>query len=231
MAGSWLPLPLGDPQRSFGLFGELIANSTIPLAALVFLYLGFGGDSLPALWECRLAATLRPLLRAVAILYLLTAFTFFGLGRQLEIRGVKNLQTQVQNNLAGLQRFRQAVDSAADSAELNRLVDQLPGLRQALAEEKGAASLPDQRNRTDKILDRFETNLRLQAQRQRAELSGSLMRQSLRFGASAVVYAIFFLFASISWPRSLAATRARVLDARAERLREEEGEDPPGREP
>ncbi|MEO1002574.1 MAG: hypothetical protein AAFX65_05620 [Cyanobacteria bacterium J06638_7] len=227
VGGGALPLPLGDPQRAFALLAELVANSTVPVVALFLLFHGLGGKGLPAFWEWRLLRLVRPLLRLVALLYLLTALALAGLALQVERAGVSRLEAELQSGAAGLQRLRQALQSAPDVASLQQLLAGQPGLLEALDAGPPAPaptpeiSLAERRRQAALLLDRAEANLRQQTTRRRADASGNLTRQALRLGLSALVFGLFHLAASLLWPRSLLDTRERLLEARAARLAEE----------
>ncbi len=221
VAGGALPLPLGDAQRAFSLLAELIANSTVPVVALFLLFHGLGGKGLPALWEWRLLRLVRPLLRLAALLYLLTALALAGVTLQVERDGVSRLDAEMQSGMAGLQRLRQAVQAAPDAAALQQLLASQPGLLEALDSPDATPSLAERRRQAALLLDRAAANLRQQSTRRRADASGSLIRQALRLGLSALVYALFHLAASLLWPRSLLDTRERILQARAARMAEE----------
>lgn len=228
VVGGALPLPLGDAQRAFTLLAELIANSTVPVVALFLLFHGLGGKGLPALWEWRLLRLVRPLLRLAALLYLLTALTLVALTLQVERDGVGRLEAELQGGVAGLERLRQAVQAAPDAAALEQLLQGQPGLLEALDAGPpaggGAASLAERRRQASQLLDRAETNLRLQSTRRRADASGTLTRQALRLGLISLVFGLFHLAASVLWPRSLLDTRERILQARAQRMAEEAAE-------
>lgn len=213
-----LPLPLGDPQRALGLVAELIERSTVPLVAVLFFYVGLADDATPGIWECRLARSVRPLLRLAAMLYLLTAIAVFFAAQTLGTEGGRSLQTQIQTSLTSLRQLQNQVQRAPDVEALRSLVSQQPGLIQAM-EERGAAlggevPFAEQRSTAVDLLENAEIGLRNQGLQRRADASGNLTRQTLRLGLTALVYAIFYLFAGMIWPRSVAATVERVLDAR-----------------
>lgn len=236
LAGGWLPVPLGDDQRVFSLLAELIANSTVPVVGLFLLFYGLSGKGLPALWEWGLLRLLRPLLQLAALLYLLTALALVGVVLRVESAGAARLDAELQNGLAGLERLRQAVQSAPDAAALQQLLASQPGLLEALdvglpagdgsAPAAKGTSLADRQRQASQLLDRAEASLVSQTTRRQADASGNLNRQALRLGLSALVYALFHLAASLLWPRSLLDTRERILEARAARLAEED-EAPP----
>lgn len=210
----------GEPARVLALITEVLERSTLPLVAVVFLFLGFSGDAVPALWECRLALFLRPLLRLVALLYLLSAITVAGLVPRIEATRVETLESQLQQGLQGLAALRQGVDRVDSPALLRRLLASSPPLLRAFASEGGtdpAEPLDLQRERARKLLERGEANLRRDHQRQRAELSYGLARQAVRLALTALVYALYYLLVVQIWPRSLAATVERLRDLRARR--------------
>lgn len=213
-----LPLPLGDPQRALGLVTEVMERSTVPLVAVLFLYFGLADDAFPGIWECRFALAVRPLLRLAALLYLLSAIAVFSAAQRLEVVGTRNLTTQLQTSLSSLGQLRDQVERAPNADVLRRLVSQQPGLIQAMGERGGAlggqASFAQQRAVAADLLERAEANLRSQGLQRRADASGNLSRQTLRLSLTALAYAIFYLLAALIWPRSVAATLEKVLDAR-----------------
>ncbi|MCT0225933.1 HpsJ family protein [Synechococcus sp. CS-1328] len=228
LVGATLPLPLHDPQRAFAVLAELIGNSTVPVVAVVLLYFGLTGTTLPAFLEWRLLRLLRPLLRLAALLYLLTALAVVGTALAVERSGISQLEAELQTSLVGLQRLRQAVAAASDGSSLRQLMANQPGMLEALRQEQPSAAddspLAAQRTRAAELLDRAEANLRQQSTRRRADASGNLTRQALRLGLSALIYGLFHLAASLLWPRSLIDTRDRILEARADRLAVEAAE-------
>ncbi len=213
-----LPLPLGDPQRALALLTELVERSTLPAVAVLFLFTGFSGDALPALWECHLARWIRPLLRAVIVLYLILAIAVIGLGQHLRATGTASLNAQVQGSVDGLRQMRQRVKAETDPVELGRFVASQPMLQQAFQQGQAplgpSVPLGEQRQRIEALLDRAEANLLLQAQRRRADATGALFRQVARLTLVAIVYALFYLAAGLIWPRSVVATADRVLRSR-----------------
>ncbi|MCP9888948.1 hypothetical protein KBY96_13540 [Cyanobium sp. ATX 6A2] len=214
-----LPLPLADPSALLTLLAELLANSSLPLVALVLLLIGLAGPPLPALWELGLARWLPLLLRAVALLYLLSAVAVISIAGRIEATGSQGLEAQVQASVQRLDRLRQSLDVPTDAGALQRLLAVEPALLQALQQrlEAGddAATLAQQRKLAAELIDRGLANLRAQGVRERAEASGTLRRQVLRLSLSAVVYALFHVLASLIWPLSLADTMLRVLESRS----------------
>jgi hypothetical protein len=213
-----LPLPLADPQRSLGLMAELLERSTLPLVAMFFLFFGLSEQALPALWECRLAVWLRPLLLLVALFYLLTAIAIVGVSQRLGSTAASTLNTQVQATASGLQSLRKSVAQAPDAASLRRLLANQPALLQVLQQlgPSLSAEAPwlEQQQQLEQLLDRADVNLKRQAQQLRADASGNLGRRSIRLSLTAISYAIFYLLCSMIWPRSVAATLERIRKAR-----------------
>lgn len=214
-----------DPARVLTLITEVLERSTLPLVAVLFLYQGFSAEAVPALWECRLALWLRPLLRLAALLYLLSAIAVAGLTPRLEATRVATLESQLQQGLQGLSGLRQAVERVDNPALLRRLLAVQPQLLRSFEAEGGIAPdspLDAQRSRAETLLERAETNLRREYQGQRAELSFGLARQAIRLALTAFVYALFYLLVAQIWPRSLAATVERIRALRARREAEAE---------
>ena len=110
LLASLFPLPLEDPQRALAVLQELLERSTVPLVALLFLFAGLAGDALPAPWEMGLASWMGPLLRLVALGYLLTAIAVVAVAARLESTGITQLSGQVQSSLQELQNLRQEVN-------------------------------------------------------------------------------------------------------------------------
>lgn len=215
------PLPLADPQRSLGLMAELLERSTLPLVALLFLFFGLSEQASPALWECHLAGLLRPLLRFVAVLYLLTAIAVVGVSQRQDSTGASALNAQLQSTVGGLQSLRKSVAQAPDAASMRRLLANQPGLLQAL-EQQGArlsSETPwlEQQQQLEELLDRAEVNFKRQAQQRRADSSGNLGRRSIRLSLTALSYALFYFLSSWIWPRSVVATIERIQEARLDR--------------
>lgn len=223
-----LPFGFGDPGRVLALLNELLERSTLPLVSVFLLFLGLAGDALPAVWECRLARALRPLLRLAALLYILAAIAVVGIAPRQEAVQVENLSGQLERSLQGVAVLRAGIERAPDAPTLARLLGSQPGLRQAFEAEAGidsGAPLDRQRQQALQLIDRIEANLRRQGQVQRSTVAFGFARQSGRLALTAFVYALFFLLAAQIWPRSVAATLERVRQARAARLAEEEAED------
>ncbi|MCP9927878.1 HpsJ family protein [Cyanobium sp. CH-040] len=222
-----LPPPLDNPDRAMALIAELLERSSLPLVALLLLYAGLADDAQPALWEVGLLARwLRPLLRLVALAYLLLAIAVIGLAQRIEVTGVGQLTSQVQTSLQTLERLRQGVDSAADPQQLRQLLSHDPALmeamRQAGVPAGEAGTLSEQRALARQLLERAELNLRDASQRRRADASGNLTRQALRLVLLALAYGSFFLLAGFIWPRSVAATLERAIERRDARAREDD---------
>ncbi len=209
-----------DPAQALALITEILERSTLPLVAVLFLYLGFSGDAVPALWECRIALWLRPLLRLAALLYLISAIAVAALTPQIEAARVGALESQVQQSEQGLAALRQGVERVDSAALLRRLLAVQPQLLRSFESEGGAnpdEPLDAQRARATTLLERAETNLRREYQGQRAQLSFGLGRQAVRLALTAFVYALYYLLVAQIWPRSLAATVERIRDLRARR--------------
>lgn len=209
-----------DPARAIALITEILERSTLPLVATVFLVAGFCGDVVPALWECRLALWLRPLLRLVALLYLLSALAVVGLLPRIERARVETLESQLQRGQQGLAALRQGVERVDNAALLRRLLAANPQLLSSFEAEGGTdpqEPLQAQRARADKLLERAEINLRRDYQRSRADITFGLARQAVRLALTAFVYALYYLLVVQIWPRSLAATVERVRALRARR--------------
>ena len=214
-----------DPARALNLITEVLERSTLPLVAVLFLYLGFSGDAVPAKWECRIALWMRPLLRLAALLYLITAIAVAALIPQLEAARVATLESRLQQSEQGLAALRQGVEQVGDAALLRRLLAVQPQLLRSFETEGGAnpdEPLDVQRSRANTLLERAETNLRREYQGQRAELSFGLARQAVRLALTAFVYALFYLLVAQIWPRSLAATVERIRALRTRREAEAE---------
>lgn len=218
---AFLPPPFGRPERLFPVLGELLAErSTLPLLALVLLFAGFGGGTAPAVWEARLAALIRPLLRLVALLYLLTAVALFAVAGQIQSQGSAELNGQINANLKGINELRSQFRAAPDAGALRRLLEAQAPFRAVLADPGSpladpGAPLPQQRQAALQLLDRAEANLRSDDLRRRADASGTLQKESLRLTLTALTYAVFYLLASALWPRSLAPLLERARAAKA----------------
>lgn len=219
-----LPLPLGDPSALLTLLAELLANSPLPLVALVLLLIGLAGEPLPALWELGLARWLPVLLRAVALLYLLCAVAVIATAGRIEASGGRELNARMQASAQRLERLRQNLNTPNNTRELQGLLAEEPALLQALQQRLEAdgleaddseATLAQQRQLAVELLNRGLANLRAQSSRERANAGANLRRQALRLSLSALVYAMFHSLASLIWPRSLADTMLRVLEARS----------------
>lgn len=218
---AFLPPPFGRPDRLFPVLGELLAErSTLPLLALILLFAGFGGEAAPAVWEARLAALIRPLLRLAALLYLLTAVALFAVAGQIQSQGSAQLSGQTNANLKGIAELRSQFRAAADIGALRRLLEAQPPFRAVLADPTSpladaGAPLPQQRQAALQLLDRAEANLRSDDLRRRADAGGTLQKENLRLTLTALVYGAFYLLASAFWPRSLAPLleRARAAEA------------------
>jgi hypothetical protein len=224
-----VPPPFSDPQRTLALINEVLERSTLPAVAVLFLFFGFSGDALPALWECVLARWLRPLLRLAVLLYLLTAVAVVGVGQQLTRSAASSLDGQVRTSMENLARFRDQVDAETSVERLRGLVARQPQILQALQQEGTPldqnSPLPELRQQIDRLLSRAEANLRRQSQIARANASGQLARQMVRLALTALIYALYYLAAALIWPRSLLATIERVREARLAR-QAAEAEDP-----
>ncbi|MFS6828118.1 hypothetical protein [Cyanobium sp. ATX-6F1] len=121
-----LPFALAQPERLFGSLREILERSTLPVVALVVLYAGLSGEAAPSLWEARLAIWLRPLLRLVALLYLLTAVAIVAVAGEVQSQGLAQFKGQLQANLTGLAELRQQFNAAPDATVLRRLLEQQP---------------------------------------------------------------------------------------------------------
>ena len=158
-----LPPPFASPQRMLAVITEVLERSTLPAVAVLFLFFGFSGDSLPALWECWLARWLRPLLRLAALLYLLTAVAVVGVGQRLTSDGVASLEGQLRTSIENLGKFRQQVDGETSVERLRALVARQPQILQALQQEGTPldqnSPLPELRQQVDRLLTRLEANL------------------------------------------------------------------------
>lgn len=218
MLTSLFPLPFADAQRTLAFLNELLERSTLPAVALFFLFFGFSGDALPALWECQLARWLRSLLRLVALLYLISAVAILGVGQQLSRTGVAVLDGQVRTSLDNLRQFREQVNGETSVDRLRGLVARQPQILQALQQEGTPldqnSPLPELRQQVDRLLTRVEANVRRQSQTARANTAGQLARQMVRLSLTALIYALYYLGASLIWPRSMLATVERVRQAR-----------------
>ncbi|APD48702.1 hypothetical protein BM449_11225 [Synechococcus sp. SynAce01] len=217
-----LPPPFGDSQRLLAVMAEVLERSTLPAVALLFLFFGFSGDALPALWECWLARWLRPLLRLAALLYLLTAVAVVGVGQQISTNASASFEGQVRTSQESLSEFRRQLDGETSVERLRRVVAGQPQILQALQQEGTPldqnSTLPELRQQVERLLTRAEANLRRQSQVARANASGQLARQMVRLGLTALFYSLYYLAAAFIWPRSLQTTVERVLEAR--RLRQ-----------
>lgn len=226
-----LPPPFLQPERTFAALSELVERSSLPLVAVLVLFFGFSGESLPALWECRLARWLRPLLLLAALLYLVTSLAFLGVAQRIAVTGIASTDAQIERASQEFQQLRELLADADDDAEaVQRVLGRQPALAQAVRQQLGDSwerLTPQQRRqRLEQLLDTSEVTTNRQAQAARAEASGQLRQRTLRFSLTALLYAFFFLAAHLIWPRSLAATRHRVLQAREARLAEESPADP-----
>ncbi|MGB7565613.1 MAG: HpsJ family protein [Prochlorococcaceae cyanobacterium] len=217
-----LPLAFAQPERLFGSLRELLERSTLPLVALILLFAGFGGAALPAGWEVRLATWLRPLLRLVALLYLITAVAIVAVADEIQSQGVAQLKGQLQTSLTALKGFRQQVQTAPDGPSLRRLLAQQPPLRPSLSDPSSplaspVASVEQQRAAAAQLLDRVEANFKAEDLRRRSDAAGNLLKENLRLAATAAIYTIFYLLASLLWPARLGAWIERGRLLRAER--------------
>ncbi len=219
-----LPPPFLDPERTFRSLIELVERSTLPLVAVLFLFLGLTGETLPALWECRIARWFRPLLLVAALLYLLTLLTIFGAAHRIESTGIASSKEQIERSKWELQQLRRSLESGADDASLQRLLGSQPALVKALQLQGGPTwselSMLERRQRVEQVIDASEVNMTRQALAARANASGKLRKQAMLTGLTALFYSLFFLSAHLIWPRSLTATRERILKTREERLAE-----------
>jgi hypothetical protein len=224
-----LPPPFLDPERTFRSLIELVERSTLPVVAVLFLFLGLTGEALPALWECRLARWFRPLLLVAALLYLVTTLTFVAVAQRIEATGIANSKAQIERSKQELQQLRSSLRSGVDEASLQRVLNSQPALMQALRQQPGGnwaeRSTDERRQRLEELIDISEVNITRQALTTRANASGKLWKQSMLSGLTALFYGLFFLSAHLIWPRSLAATRERILKTRESRLLEDP-EDP-----
>jgi hypothetical protein len=215
------PLSFTDAQRTLAFLNELLERSTLPAVAVLFLFFGLSGNALPALWECQLARWLRPLLRIVTILYFITTVAIVGVGQQLSVTGVAALERQARTSLDNLRQFRQQVDGENSVESLRGIVARQPQLLQALQQEgtplDQSSPLTELRQQVDRLLTRVETNVRRQSQTARAIAAGQLARQLARLSVTSLIYALYYLGASLIWPRSLLATVERVRQARQAR--------------
>ncbi|WP_158218467.1 HpsJ family protein [Synechococcus sp. 1G10] len=221
----FLPPPFLDPERTFSSLVELVERSTLPLVAVLFLFFGLTGEALPALWECRLARLFRPLLLVAALLYLVTTFTVVAAAQRIEATGIANSKAQIERSKGELEQLRNSLLSGSNDAALQRVLSSQPGLAQALQQQGGGnwaeLSMAERRKRVEQLIDTSEVNLARQAMATRANASGKLRRQTLLTGLTAFLYTLFFLSAHLIWPRSLAATRERIFQAREARLAED----------
>ncbi|MCT0202164.1 HpsJ family protein [Synechococcus sp. CS-603] len=217
-----LPPRFGDPQRLLGVIAEVLERSTLPAVALLFLFFGFSGDALPALWEFWLARWLRLLLRAAALFYLLSAMAVVGVGQQLSSSTLNSLDAQLRTTQDTLSEFRQQLEAETSVERLRQVVASQPQILQALQQEgtplEQNSTLPELRQQVERLLTRAEANLLSQAQLARSNSFGQLARQMVRLSLTALFYALYYLGASFIWPRSLQATVERVLETR--RLRQ-----------
>ncbi len=225
-----VPPPFSDSQSSLALINEVLERSTLPVVAVLFLFFGFSGDALPALWECVLARWFRPLLRLAVLLYLLTAVAAVGVGQQLSRSGVASLDGQVRTSVENLRKFREQVDGETSVVRLRALVARQPQILQALQQEGTPldqnSPLPELRQQVDRQLTRVEANLRSQSQLARSNASGQLARQMVRLAITALIYALYYLAASLIWPRSILATVEWVRAARLARQAAEDESEP-----
>ena len=218
---AFLPPPFGRPDRLFPVLGELLAErSTLPLLGLILLFAGLVGGVARAVWEARLAALIRPLLRLAALLYLLTAVALFAVAGQMQSQGVAQLNAQVQANLKEVAALRSQVTAASDADGLRRLLAAQQPFRPMLSDPSSplsdpTAPLPRQRQAALGLLDRAEANLRLAALRRRADAGGTLQKETLRLVLTALVYVVFYGLASVLWPRSLGSLLERARATRA----------------
>ncbi len=218
---AFLPPPFARPDRLFTVLGEVLAErSTLPVLALLLLYGGFSGATAAPVWELRLAALLRPVLRLVALLYLLVAIAVVGVAGQLQFQGVAQIDGQLQANLGGLSALRQQVRVSADPRQLRRLLEQQAPLRAGLSEAGSPladpqAPLEAQRARALQLLDRIEANLRSDDLRRRADAGGLLFKEQLRLVLTSLLLALFYLLSSVLWPHSLGPTIERARAAQA----------------
>ncbi|MBC1261448.1 hypothetical protein FQK07_09235 [Synechococcus sp. BSF8S] len=217
-----VPPPFASPQRMLAVITEVLERSTLPAVAVLFLFFGFSGDALPALWECWLARWLQPLLRLAALSYLLTAVVVVGVGQRLTTDGVASLDGQLRTSMENLGKFREQVDGETSVERLRALVARQPQILQALQQEgtplNQNSPLPELRQQVDRLLTRAEANLSRQSQVARSNAAGQLARQMVRLAITALIYALYYLAAALIWPRSLQTTVERVLEAR--RLRQ-----------
>lgn len=221
-----LPPPFLEPERSFAALVEVVERSTLPLVAVLFLFLGFSGESHPALWECRLARWMRPLLLLVAVVYLITTLAFPLAAQRIDRSGIASSQAQIDRVKQEFQQLRDLLASGPDDTEaVGRVLSAQPALAQALSQQLGDSwdqlSPPQRRQRVEQLIDTSEVNANREAVAARANASGHLRKRTVLFSLTALFYALYYLAAHLIWPRSLAATRQRILQAREARLAEE----------
>lgn len=224
---AFVPFPAADPSRLLAVLRELLERSTLSVVGTALLFMGLEAPALPALWECRLARALRPLLLLAAAAYLFTVFALLGVGESLQADTAREFERQLQARQAALAEVRAQLAAVDSSAALRRFLEDQPLLQPVLATSESpvadpAAPLEQQRARTEALLVRVETNLRNQLGRRRADASGGLRREQLRLILTALIYAAFHGLAWLLWPSSLGPLLERVRQARAEALEEAE---------
>lgn len=225
---AFLPPPFRQPERLFPVLGELLAErSTLPLLALILLFLGFGGRAAPAVWEARLAALLRPLLRLAALLYLITGLALFAVVGQIRSLSGAQISAPFDANLRAIAALRSQVRAAADGGSLRRLLEAQPPFRPLLSDPTSPLAAADapvdrQRRAALQLLERAEANLRSDDLRRRADADGILLKENLRLSLTALVYAVFYLLASALWPRQLASLLQRARSARAAQAQDDD---------
>jgi hypothetical protein len=228
-----LPFPNADPVRQLNLIVELLERSSLPLVGTFLLYLGFCGDALPAIWECRTLLLIRRLLWLLVLLYILLAITFLSVSPRVEADRIADIELTLQQQQQGLAQLRENID-AANPDQLRAFLQRQPQLREALdqlPDATAAEPAANQRERTRQLVERLDANLRRQAQASRAQLSFAGSRSSARTVLTAFAYAIYYLLAAQIWPRSLASTFERVLAAAGPTPDDLSNGDPPQAEP
>ena len=228
----WLPFPSDQPSVVLARIGELLERSTLPLVAVLLLYGGLLGRSLPSLWEWRLARMLKPLLLLVAALYVAAGGLLLPVSHRIETEGVKRLQSELSQARSQLKAYGAAVERSSSAPELQRLLANQPALVRQLRNSGNdpaqANNLAAVRQQTLVLVRSQAAQLEREAIRRESQARGELGQQVLRRLLSAAGLALFFLIAGLSWPSRLPEMGRRIALARERRRLEEEEADDPG---
>lgn len=219
---SLLPWPAADGQRWLALLSELIERSTLPLVASLLLLAGLSGAVVPARWELAPMHRQRGLLRLAAGLYLVIALALLPLAHQLAEQRGQTIQSQLAQSASQLEALQQQVTGSDSLDSLLRLVptaDQRQELEKA-GDVEAAKSL---------LLQRLKNEAAVQQRRglgALAEAQGAVWKNAMRLTLSALVYALYFLLASLAWPARWPQLIERIRQQQLQQQQAEEDQDP-----